>query len=65
MPGTVYVFGEIQQRGLAHETANHLRRGYDFHGIFHCRGLEIADARRVLTETDKLKKEEIRVVKGC
>jgi hypothetical protein len=53
-------------RGLAHETTNHLRRGYDFHGIFYCRSLEIADARRILTaKTDKVRKEEIRVVEGC
>jgi hypothetical protein len=38
----------IRSGGLTHETTDHLRRGYDFHGIFHRRYLEVAGTRRKL-----------------
>jgi len=44
--------------GLTHENADHLRRGYDLHGIFHRGGMEIAGAGRKLTKNLTIKKKE-------
>jgi hypothetical protein len=35
-------------KGTQYETTNHLRRGDDFHGIFHHRGVEVADSRKLI-----------------
>jgi len=44
--------------GLTHEITDHLRRGYDLHGIFHRGDMEIAAAGRELTENLTIKKKE-------
>jgi hypothetical protein len=44
--------------GLTHETTNHLRRGDDFHGIFHRGDMEITAAGRKLTNNSTIKKKE-------
>jgi hypothetical protein len=44
--------------GLTHEITDHLRRGYDLHGIFHRGDMEIAVAGRKLTKNLTIKKQE-------
>lgn|ERR1700739_4686424 len=58
VPGRLHARGiaveEVMSSGLASckgtldETTNHLRRGNDFHGIFHHRGVEVAGTRKLI-----------------
>jgi len=48
----------IRSGGLTHETTDHLRRGDDFHGIFHRGAMEIAGAGRKLTRNLIINKKE-------
>jgi hypothetical protein len=44
--------------GLTHEITDHLRRGYDLHGIFHRGNMEIAGAGRKLTKKFNYQEKE-------